>query len=309
MAARTRSPSSTRLLDTAASLGEVREKLNTLYYGDGGTGKTTNLAFMANLGKTLLITAEGGIKRAPLKRRGVEVDNIKLIPDPSKYSRVSYQMLEDLFWELKEDLDADPNSWAGTGWDSITEIHKVLLDDVVTISVEKDMAKFEKGQRAEPRDEFFIDRGDYGTMTEQMRKLVRRYRDLPCHFGMTALTRTDREGDGAVVINPNVTPALRGDVIGYVDMVCYTDVQIVGGDEIYRGLFRPAGRFRGKDRFDVLPRRLVNPWFNRLLEYAEGELDSASDPIQRAAMERIKAAKSNKAGGGSEEDDSATQED
>jgi hypothetical protein len=142
------------------------------------------------------------------------------------------------------------------------------------------------------RERFFIAREDYGVMTEQVRALVRKYRDLPCHFGVSALARREQDDDASVTYQPAITPALQNDLIGWVDVVCWTSVAAVGGVEEFRGLFAPHGKYRGKDRLGAVPKWLVDPTFERVLGYVERKLESKSDAVMVAARKRAEQAKS-----------------
>lgn len=270
-------------------LTESREPINSLYYGDGGTGKTTALASMANLGKILVVNAESGVKSRPLKERGVDVDQIEVFPGPDE--SITYDSLVEQWVRVREELNSDPEAYAGVVLDSITEIYKALLDSVVGSAVVR------ATRAGKERDPFFIDRADYGVMTEQVRSLVRKFRDLPCHFGMSALSRREQDDDGAVVYQPAVTPALQNDLIGWVDVVCVTSVASVGGVDEYRGLFRPHSKFRGKDRISAgaLPKWLVDPTFDRVVAYVDGDLSVDSDPVMAEARERAASAKADSA--------------
>lgn len=256
----------------------MREPLNILYYGDGGTGKTTDLAFMANLGRIVYVNAEAGIKARPLRELGVAVENVEVFPGPGE--SICFGDLEQLHRQLKEELDGDPDSIVGVVWDSISEIHKALLDDVIQHQVAK------ASRAGRERDRFWIERGDYGVMTEQIRLLVRRFRDLPCHFGVSGLQRREQDDDGAVIYQPGVTPALQNDVVGWMDVVCHTSVGDVGGEPEYRGSFQPIGKFRGKDRFKVLPRYLIDPTFERVLKYCVGDLTVPDDEVMTAGLQK-----------------------
>lgn len=259
-------------------LSDVREPVNALYYGDGGTGKTTALASMANLGKILVVNAESGLKSKPLEDLDVDVANIEVYPGPGE--RIDFDGLEAEWRRIRDELEGDPEAYVGVVWDSVTEIYKALLDGVVEGAVVR------QERAGKERDPFFIDRADYGVMTEQVRRLVRRYRDLPCHFGMAALSRREQDDDGAVVYQPAVTPALQNDLIGWVDVVCHTTVAVSDGEEEYRGLFRPYRKFRGKDRLGAMPKWLVSPTFDRVVAYVEGDLDADTDPVMVEARKR-----------------------
>ena len=157
-----------------SKLEDVAEPLRILYYGEGGTGKTTHLSHMASGGKVVAANAENGLKARALKACGVKTANIEVWPEAAE--AVTFEGLEKLWMELYEELNKNPKAYVGCFWDSLTEIYSVLLD---AARVEA----YERSQRGtKPRDsEFFTDRADYGVMTEQVRKLSRKYRDLPIH--------------------------------------------------------------------------------------------------------------------------------
>lgn len=264
-------------------LSDVREPVNALFYGDGGTGKTTASLAMAHGGKVLAANAESGIKARALAKLGIPIENIEVFPEPGQ--ELTFELLEQEWKRVYEALNEDPNAYAGVVMDSITEIYKALLDNVVSSAVVR------ADRAGKDRDPFFIDRADYGVMTEQVRKLIRRFRDLPCHFAVTALSRREQDDDGSVVYQPAVTPALQNDLVGWMDLVCVTSVVMVEGEEEHRGLFRPHAKFRGKDRLGALPKWLVDPTFDRLVKYANGELSVDDDPVMQAAKERAALAK------------------
>lgn len=266
------------------ALDDANEPINILYYGDGGTGKTSALATMANLGKVVIVNAESGVKARPLKALGVNTKNIHVFPGPDE--ELTFAGLEKLWADIREQLNKKPGSVAGVIWDSVTEIHKLLMDDIVAENVRAAEA------RGRERSPFNVERDDYKVMTEQVRQLVRKYRDLDCHFGMSALSRREVDDtDGSVAYVPAITPALQTDLFGWADIVCVTSLaDRVGGDGVeYRGLFGPYSKWKGKDRLGGLPLWLVDPTFERVLQYAEGELDVGSDPVMVEARKRAES--------------------
>ena len=263
-------------------LSDEREFANVLYYGDGGTGKTTDLASLARLGRVLYVDAEAGLKSKPLKRLGIPIDNIERLP----LNTDAFEVMEQAFLSMKDDLDTDPNSWVGMVIDSMTEAYHALLDGLVSSRVTKAERLIRTGRNVSEimANRFFVDRDDYGTMSEQVRFLLRRFRDLPCHFGTAFLERRDQdERTREVKIGPSITPGLQADVIGWHDVVCRTSFdQDLGDEGLYVGVFRPEGVRQGKDRFGVLPRRLIDPTFDRIVAYINEELTEADDERQRA---------------------------
>ncbi len=265
----------------AEALTDSQELLCVLYYGDGGTGKTTHLAHMADLGKVAIVNAEGGVKRRALERSGVNVDNIEVWPAPGE--KITYAGLEAEWLRLYEILSKDPDAYVGWVWDSLTEVYNVLLD---AVKVEGEAWEDRTGKKRDPRS-------DFGDTNDQVRKLIRKARDLPCHFGACALERRDQDDDGSVTYRPSIAPALMKDMYGWFDLVAHCTVLEVGENEQYVGMFKPLGKYRGKDRFKVMPKQLVDPSFDRVLAYVEESLTAPDDPVMQAAQKQRDAQKKN----------------
>lgn len=260
-------------------LDDTEDKLNVLFYGREGSGKTTHLAAMANLptpGRVLIVNAEGGLKRRALQLRGINTSRIAVWPRAGE--PVTFDSLAALHRKIKADLDADPDSWAGVGFDSITEIATALREQVT----ERRQDNLRRRNREFDPD--LIDVGDYGTQTDQVKRILRRFRDLPCHFAATALERTDDDGQ----TGPDLGPSLANAVLGYVDFVLYCKATLgtaetSAEDETpveFRAATRPGLKYRAKDRFDITPRVLANPDFLRVWLYVNGELSEDSDAAQ-----------------------------
>lgn len=277
--------------DWFVPLEETVDYLNLLWYGKEGGGKTSDAARMSNAadqlgvpknkGKVLIINAEGGVKIRALKRRGINTDRIVVWPDPKKHQRVTHKALDSVFRNVKADLMKDPESWFGVIFDSASEIHIAILDVVQARRVKRIQ---DKGNDV---DEDFIDRSDYGTMSKLFRDVLRKFRDLPCHFAITALERRDTDDDtGKIMYGPSVTPGLQTDLLGYVDFVLMTKGEDEDGP--FRALTRANSRYRAKDRFDVLPKIMVDPYFDRIMSYVLGEMDM-DDPSTDPEQARYKA--------------------
>ena len=262
-----------------ATLDEKEEHLNVLLFGREGSGKTTAAVSLANLGygKVLVVNAEGGLKKNTLKRRGVDVSRIMVWPNDGQ--AITHHGLVEAYTQVKADLERDPKSWAGVIFDSATEIVPALIDQVAQDRMEK-AAK--RGQPVEGVDEFFTDRSDYGTMSKMFRDLLRKFRDLPTHFVVTALERRDVDEDtGKVLYGPAVTPGVQADLLGYVDLVLACSSADDESGLPFRALTRSAGKYRGKDRLGVLPKILVEPTIDRILAYEAGELTEETDSKQK----------------------------
>lgn len=267
------------------TLQDEIEYVNLMVYGNPGSGKTTDLAHLAKLGPVVFINAEAGLKRTALRQFDLPLENIEIFP--AKGQTLTFQALDDLFWEIKGKLDADPGAYVGVNWDSITEIHKILLEQVSHKEYDKAVRKAERAGIEPEIDQFFMDRAYYGVMTEQMRQLIRKYRDLPCHIGLSALPRRDlNEKTGDISYGPALTPALQTDLEGFVDIMCHTELD--DDLEAYIGRFRQVGIKKAKDRFKMLPPVLIDPTFDRIISYVNGTLKEEDDPLQKPIIEQRK---------------------
>ena len=254
-------------------LADEAEYTKALFYGREGTGKTTAAARAAEHGRVLVVNSEGGLKRTALRQQGVDTSRIAVWPPEGV--EITARSLEDLHEKILGDLHDDPDSWYAVVLDSLTEIHHLLRENATEERVRKSRTVI---------DPDFVDRDDYGKMTAQLRKLIRRFRDLPCHVLVIALEKDDEQAEE---IRPSLTPALNTDVLGYMDVV----VRFGSPDGSFRGRIKGTERIRAKDRFGILPEVLAEPSFPRLQAILDGDLDLATDEAQIAMNEATAKAK------------------
>jgi hypothetical protein len=251
--------------------GELKAEddyLKVLWYGVEGSGKTTAAAMAANQGRILVINAESGVKFNALRQQGIKVENIRVWPNPDNPQPITSATLEALHLRLLQDLRQDPGAWYAVVFDSLTEIHQALREQATERRVSK----------VQGVDPDWVDRDDYGVMTAQMRKTLRRFRDLPCHVLFTALETIDDKKDE---IRPAITPALCNDVMGYVDIV----MRMGSPTDDFRARCTKSGRIRAKDRFGLLPPRLMEPNFIRVKDYVINSVyadqdDEVQEPLR-----------------------------
>lgn len=258
--------------DLFGSLEDDTDFYNWLMYGPQGSGKTTAACKAANHGKILVIRAEGGLKKQALASHGIDVSNIYVYP-AKQGTRVRKEDLIAVHEQLLTDLQNDPTSWYAVVLDSVTEIHHTLREDATKQRVARVLNRLTDPAKLAEFDEDFIDRDDYGKMTGQLREILRDYRDLPCHTIMTALQKVD---DDTKENTPAITPALRIDLMGYVDILTAHK----SDDDVFRALTRKTDKTAAKDRFNLLPKVWAEPNFDRLVEYMEGKLTPTTDPVQ-----------------------------
>jgi hypothetical protein len=268
------------------TLDQMQEHLRLLWYSDPGGGKTTNIAEAARYGKVVYVDSENGLKARALKQHGIPVENI----EPRLIT--TYRGMIDFHQEMLERLASGEDIFA-VAWDTASKTSGSLLDAIGIESARKDKLKGERAGKDEwlikSEDDIYQD--DYGVLGTQMRRIIRRLHGLDCHLLIGCHQRKDKDDDGAVVVGPALSPAVRGDLVGYMDVVIHCEVNSFGSedDEEFSGLCRPRGVHMAKDRFGSLPVRLIDPNFTRVLGYIDGTIDRDKDPRQIAARRRREA--------------------
>lgn len=219
-----------------------RDKVNILIYGESGVGKTV-LAGSADevpeMRPVLLVDAEAGTLSLDKYHPDVDVLRIK-----------SFQELQDLYDELR----LGNTKYQTVILDSLTELQKFGMDlimkaaaDVLTL-----MPDSIPGLK------------QWGINTEQIRRLVRAFRDLDMHTIFTALIKDDKNPlTGAVTQRPALSGQLAREVPAFLDIVAHMYVKNVQeGDEIVQKrllLTRATDMQVGKDRTGRLPTVMVEP--------------------------------------------------
>lgn len=262
------------------NLNETDEKLTMLIYGKEGSAKTTSALGLARLGRIVAIDAEGGMKPTPLRARGIPVENIDVWPPNGDAGHISFDTIEEeVYIPLRKALEEQPGCYVGVVFDSFTEIGNRLTRVAADDSAVRDRAK------GKPRDRFQVNLEDYGTSTQMIRQLLRMFRDLGIHVIITALERRDQDDDGFVQYGPALGPAAATDTMGMVDVVVWAQDEEIGPNsrQFFTGTTRPRERHRAKDRFGVLPIRMIEPTADRVLSYLRGDLTKADDERHQAA--------------------------
>ena len=216
-------------------------RLKMLVYGDPGVGKTVLAATamaVPSLREVLFINVESGI----LSITDAEEIGVPELPDIKDFN--SFKELEDIFLFLV----TQPHGYKTVVVDSLSELQKYNLDSIVG----EKMGKASKsGQTRTSPDDIWQE--DYGESTQNMRRVVRRFRDLPMNVIFTCHAVTSQDESKKEVIRPALTPKLCTSVEGYVDVVGYLytkEVVTTDGEEslVRKLLVQPYGKFHAKDR-------------------------------------------------------------
>lgn len=262
-----------------SSLDDEREFVSVWYYGDPGSGKTTNVAAGANLGKAAIFPIEPGIKRTALEKRGINTSNIVPIRGVTSSSGI-----EEMFWKFKSAFIEDKNAFSMIGFDSMTDLVRRETKAFVNELNEKKRKEAERrGEKFKPSREL-----DWSVLGPQISDGVgdfaEHYHDLPVHLAYTSHVRDDQDGSGGVKFGPAVTPGVKKVLDAWCDILMFT--RQVGryddGRLVFIGTTAEGGKYQVKDRTSMLPSpHLVNPTMERIVGYFTGELTVETDPEQQ----------------------------
>lgn len=217
---------------------EIPQYLKMLVYGGPGVGKTV---FSSTAPNVLFCDAEAGV----LSIANKDIDMVKI----TNFSQTI---------SIYEFLLADNHKYEAVVLDSLTEIQLKSMDVVL---------KYEYSKNPN-RDPDIPTLKDWGKSTEQIRKMVRAFRDLPMHVIFVCLsTDVKDELTGALYTKPALPGKLSDRVCGYVDIIGYLDIRKdTDGKPIRKMLFQPYSNVVAKDRSGKLPLVMENPTFPKILK-------------------------------------------
>ena len=195
-----------KLTVTPAALQDFT--LNLLIYGRSGVGKTrlaASASVVPELAPVLLIDIEGGT----FSIRDV-------YPDVDVLRVSTWTDMQAAYDELYE----GKHKYKTVVLDSLTEIQKFSM-----LNIMEDLVK---DPRNADRDPDIPSIREWGKNIEQIRKMVRAFRDLPMTAIFTALVNEDKNSKtGALERKPSLSGKLAGEVAGFLDIVAYYYVKPV----------------------------------------------------------------------------------
>lgn len=217
--------------------------INMVLYGYPTCGKTPLIGGGAN---TLIMDCDNG-GSLTAKAMGSKADVIPV---------TTYDGLRDVFEYLRD--DKHPYKWVW--WDSLTLFQDRTLVDEITLDAHMQNPK---------QDKYVPSKREYGVDHHRIMEQVRRFTELPMHFGLTAHVGTE------IVVNDNgeeVTmyfPQVQGKgmpnkVTGYMNVVGYMrnrtrKIKDKDPERVSEILFRSNGDYFARDRFLKLPASMIAP--------------------------------------------------
>lgn len=230
-----------------------RRFAKVLIFGPSGQGKTHMLGTAQEDERTspmLLLDFEGGHETLA----GLDIDVAEI------------RSLED-YNEAFELLSSNSHGYKSIGIDSISETHIWMLLQRIA----------DKGPSR--RDPDLIEQGDYGVVSTQLRRLLRKFRDLPLHVFYTATSKeVEERGTGRLMV-PAMSGQMANEVVGLMSIVGYLAIEESEEDEETRLLLlKNYPGFRTKVRL---------PWNKE----ATGVADELETPTISSLLDAVDIAK------------------
>lgn len=239
------------------SVQEAEDFVNLLIYADSGTGKTVlagSSDAVPEMSPVLFVDGEGGTFSLRAFYPNCKVVRVK-----------SWREMQELYNALRR----GDHPYKTIVLDSLTEFQKFSMNEIMREVVEKDP----------DRDPEVPSVREWGKSGEQIRRLVRGFRDLPMNVIFTALVLDDKnQKTGKTIYRPSLPGKLAKEIPGYVDLCLYMykkdipDPNEEGKTLNARLLLSSATEeYVCKDRSNNLPPILVEPTMRDIYDAVHGK--------------------------------------
>lgn len=247
-----------------APVRATRSNMNILIYGKPGVGKTflaSTADHVPEMRPVLYLNIEGG--DMTLRHSAPE---IRKIPDEGSLTWPQFEQVYDvLARQCYNGVQPGEYQPRTVIIDTGTELQKMNMNFIMGLLVEAEPDKY---------DADVPDIRRWGKNGEQMRKWIRRYRDLPLNVVMCAHEVADKDQmTGLISYKPQFSGKLANEVAGFFDIVTYLYVK----SEEREGKSVPVrklltGSIEGyvaKDRSGALPLVIEDPTMKQIHDHIQ----------------------------------------
>lgn len=257
--------------------------LNFMVYGDSGAGKTLlagSAAFVEEMSPVLFVDVEGGTHTLS---HFDDTSDIDIIPDPTAPSgTLKWKDVQKIY----DDLYNGRHPYKTVVIDSLTEMQKLAMNTILgntgkmTIDAQGNLPEFR----------------DWNVNTEQMRRMVRAFRDLPINTIFTALAdekadpRTAQSDNPRMIKNPSFTKKLAQEIPAFFDLVFYMYSKARGQTNVRYLQTDKDNNVVAKCRVKGVPVIIENPTMETLYDMLVRNPGQApvTEPVVSGGMRRKK---------------------
>lgn len=245
MATKKRRSSTHELADVISKIIPARDATpitSLLLYARNKVGKTNLCASAAEIAETLIIDCERGT--SSIKKSKAKV-----------YKLTTFEEIDEIYWYLS----TQKHPYKFVCIDPISRLGQLAMEFVLREKASIDLA-------ADPHTP---DQRDWGKTAELMRNIITKYKDLPNIFLIiTAYERRrnndDQEAEIDYLIGPDAQPAIKGFLMGQMDIIARLYIKQLEGANgravIERRLLtEPHEAYEAGDRSGNLPRVMRQP--------------------------------------------------
>lgn len=224
------------------AVSDLRPKVNIMVYGDSGVGKTTFAGSCIEIEEfqpLLFVDVEGGT--LSIREKYPEVDTVRV---------KSFSDMQKIYDELYR----GQSSYRTVVLDSLSEMQKFSMDGIMQETVKENP----------DRDPEVPGLREWGKNSEQIRRMVRAFRDLPLNTIFTCLAKTDKDQRGKTITRPMLPGKLGSEITGFLDIVLYMYMKQVDEKNERMLLTSSTDTTIAKDRTTKLPPVITAPTMKQL---------------------------------------------